>query len=458
MRHSFALAALALLAPLATAHADERVDVELTTATYTLTNGLQLVVVPDAASPTVAVAVYYDVGSRNEEVGRSGFAHLFEHMMFQGSANVAKAGHFTHIARNGGSMNGTTSTDRTNYFEILPSDRLELALWLESDRMMSLAITDENFENQRQVVKEERRQRIDNQPYGPARLEFDALVYDAWEYEHSVIGSMDDLDAAELSDVQEFFDLHYAPNNAVLVIAGDVDPDHAFELVTAWFGDIPAGEEPPAVSIVEEPRTEMRTAELVDALAAQPAGMVAWLVPPAPAPESDALELLATILGGGESSRLYDRLVRRDQVALSVSAWVSGRRGPDTLSVQYLTRGGDARPVLDALREEVARIREQGVTDEELTTARRMLLRDAVASVEGNLGRALTVGRDTLYYSDPDRINDLAERLEGVTADKVQEAAATWLTDENLAALFVDTDELAAERTLNDQPAMEEAP
>lgn len=443
MRHSLALCALLFLAP-RLAHASDGVDIELTTVEYTLENGLRLVVVPDDAAPTVAVALYYDVGSRNEVPGRSGFAHLFEHMMFQGSANVPKAGHFTEIARNGGSMNGTTSQDRTNYFQILPSDRLELALWLESDRMMSLAITEENFENQRQVVKEERRQRIDNQPYGPARLAFDELVYDAWEYEHSVIGSMDDLDAAELSDVQEFFDLYYAPNNAVMVIAGDVEPTHALELVTTWFGDVPAGVEPPPVEIIEQPRTAMRTASIVDNLAAQPAAFLAWIIPPAPAPENDALEVLATILAGGESSRLYDRLVRRDQIALSVSGWVSGRRGPDTLAIQYLTRGGDPRPVLDAVREEVARIREDGVTDDEIATARRLLLRDAVASVEGNLGRALTVGRDTLYYDDPDAINDLAERLDAVDAEAVRDAATRWLIDENLAALFVDTDELNA--------------
>src|SRR5215217_5080180 len=191
---------------------------------YSLANGLRVVLNSDEAVPVVAVAVYYNVGSRNEREGRTGFAHLFEHMMFQGSENVKKAEHFQFIMKAGGTMNGTTSSERTNYFETLPASQLPLALWLESDRMRSLAVTQENLDNQREAVKEEKRLSYDNRPYSNAFLRLSELVYRNPRNAHSTIGSMEDLDAATVEDVQEFFRVYYAPNNAVLTIAGDFDP------------------------------------------------------------------------------------------------------------------------------------------------------------------------------------------------------------------------------------------
>ncbi|HEU4930048.1 MAG TPA: pitrilysin family protein, partial [Candidatus Krumholzibacteria bacterium] len=208
---------------------------------HTLPNGLRVVLSEDHSVPVVAVNVWYHVGSANEEKGRSGFAHLFEHMMFQGSENVAKGDHMKHVSEAGGSMNGSTNNDRTNYYETLPSNRLNLGLWLEADRMRSLKVTSENFENQRETVKEERRQGIDNQPYGEAFLVSDTLGYDGWPYDHTVIGSMDDLDAAEVPNVQAFFDKYYCPANAVLVVVGDIDPKKTMAMVKEYFGDIPAG-------------------------------------------------------------------------------------------------------------------------------------------------------------------------------------------------------------------------
>src|SRR5687767_5536232 len=218
---------------------------------YTVENGLRVVLNRDNTVPVVAIAVYYDVGSRNEREGRTGFAHLFEHMMFQGSENVKKAEHFQYIMKAGGTMNGTTSSERTNYFETLPANQLPLALWLESDRMRSLAVTQENLDNQREAVKEEKRLRYDNQPYGQIFDLINEMIYRNFANAHSTIGSMEHLDAATVEDVQEFFRIYYAPNNAVLVISGSFDPATARELVETYFGDIPSQPEPPGLDVSE---------------------------------------------------------------------------------------------------------------------------------------------------------------------------------------------------------------
>src|SRR4051794_38200290 len=226
---------------------------------YSLDNGLRVVLSRDTAMPVVSVVVYYDVGSRNERLGRTGFAHLFEHMMFQGSENVPKAGHFQYVFNNGGTMNGTTSTERTNYFETLPSSQLPLALWLESDRMRSLKVTQENLDNQREAVKEEKRLSYDNRPYSNAFLRLNELVYKNHRNAHSTIGSMEDLDAATVEDVQEFFRVYYAPNNAVLTIAGDFDSDEARALVEKYFGTIPSQPAPPPVDVSEPEEVAARS-------------------------------------------------------------------------------------------------------------------------------------------------------------------------------------------------------
>ena len=206
---------------------------------YKLENGLRAVLNPDNAIPVVSLAVYYNVGSRNEREGRTGFAHLFEHMMFQGSANVPKAGHFQHIMKAGGTMNGTTSSERTNYYETLPANQLPLGLWLESDRMRSLAVTQENLDNQREAVKEEKRLRYDNQPYGQILDLINEMIYKNFANSHSTIGSMEHLDAATVHDVQEFFRIYYAPNNAVLVLSGAFEVAGAKQLIETYFGDCP---------------------------------------------------------------------------------------------------------------------------------------------------------------------------------------------------------------------------
>ncbi len=264
-----------------------------------LENGLRVIIAPDHSAPVFAIAVAYDVGLRNERPGRTGFAHLFEHMMFQGSENVGKGEHFILIMNNGGGMNGTTSEDRTNYFEILPKNQLDLALYLESDRMRALDVNQANLDNQRNAVQEERRLGIDNRPYGKSYLEIDNLAYDNFAYKHSVIGSMADLDAASLDDVKDFFRSYYAPNNACLALVGDLDPETALEKVKKYFGTIPSQPLQPEANLAEPGHYGERRETIVDPLARLPMIFLAYHIPRGNTPENYALQVLENILGTG---------------------------------------------------------------------------------------------------------------------------------------------------------------
>lgn len=413
------------------------VRIDLPIQEHVLANGLRVVLVPDNTAPTVAVVLYYDVGSRDEDPGRSGFAHLFEHMMFQGSANVGKGQHFVYIARNGGEMNGTTSEDRTNYFQTVPSDRLDLALWLESDRMMSLDVSQENLDNQRVVVQEERRQRYDNVPYRIAWMNFFDAIGESWPYQHSTIGSMEDLNAATLDDVRAFFDLHYKPNNAVLVLAGDIESQDALARVNRWFGEIPAGELPPRPDVRDVRFSQPIVMETTDPLASRPMVTLAWRVPSAPDPQADVSTLLGQLLANGQSSRLYSRMVRQDASALSVSAGSRGRRAEDVFTVYALGTGPDPAVLQQTLLEEISRLAQDGPTEEELEAARRALTRQVVQTTETNQGRALSIGRDVLYYGDPHRGLQAPTRWATISPQDVQTYVQTWLTPENMATLIV---------------------
>src|SRR5438105_4409586 len=298
---------------------------------FTLPNGLHVIYSEDHSDPIVTVDMWYEVGSRNERPGRSGFAHLFEHMMFEGSAHVKKSEHNQLIERAGGDFNGSTTEDRTNYYETIPSNRLNLALWLEADRMRSLAITEQNFENQRQAVKEERRLRLDNQPYLTAYNDGLTFPFDStscFPYAHTVIGSMADLDAAKLADVQAFFETYYAPNNATLVVVGDFSPAQLRSLVNQYFASVPshATPEPPRC---DTPPTTSRRREVHDAHANLDAVIRYYRVPEHRNADTPALEVLNTILGQGESSRLNVAVVRSAKAAVTTgTSLINSRNGP----------------------------------------------------------------------------------------------------------------------------------
>jgi zinc protease len=404
-----------------------------------LASGLRVVLNPDRSVPTVGIAVYYDVGSRNEVRGRSGFAHLFEHMMFQGSANVGKGEHFVIITQRGGSMNGTTSDDRTNYFETLPSNELELGLWLEADRMRSLAVTEENFENQREVVMDERRQSYENQPYALSFLRANELSYgDYWPYAHSTIGDMQDLVNAPLTAVQEFWTQYYAPNNAVLSISGDFDPDQAMALVHRHFDDIQPRPVPAYTPPEIQPQTAERRDAMVDPLADLPAFHVNWHIPPAREADHYALEMLSLILGHGQSSRLYRQLVHDRQLVSEISVGTDDRRGPDLFSVFGLVAEGHTPAEVEPLvYAEMERIGREGVTERELQRVRNQVRSFFLFSLQSNLDRARNLAEYEMYWGDANLVRGELDRYLAVSRADVQRVAGRYFAETNRSVLHV---------------------
>ena len=406
---------------------------------HVLDNGLRVVLSPDRTVPTIAIALYYDVGSRNEQRGRSGFAHLFEHMMFQGSANVARGEHFALIMNRGGSLNGTTSEDRTNYFETLPSNELELGLFLESDRMRSLAVTEFNFENQTQVVIQERQQSYENRPYALSFLRINELAYgDYFAYAHSTIGDTQDLVNAPLSAVQEFFQTYYSPSNAVLSIAGDFDPDQAMALVRRYFGDIPSREVPPYAPGELSPQTAERTDVLQDMLADVPAFHVAYHIPPSREADHYPLEMLALALGDGESSRLYQELVKERELVSEIYVATDDRRGPDLFSVFALVSeghtGAEVRPHVYAAIDRIAR---EGITERELEKLRNRVRASFVFGLQSNLDRAQNLAEFEMYWGDAELIRAELDRYLAVTSDDIRRVAGRYFAETNRTVLDV---------------------
>lgn len=405
---------------------------------FTLANGLRVVLNPDEAIPVVSLAVYYDVGSRNEPEGLTGFAHLFEHMMFQGSENVGKAEHFQFVMKAGGTMNGTTSSERTNYFETMPASQLPLALWLESDRMRSLAVTQENLDNQRDAVKEEKRLRYDNQPYGEVFDLITSMVYKNFANAHSTIGSMEDLDSATVDDVREFFRVYYAPNNAVLVISGSFDPAEARVLVEKYFGSIPSQPLPPALDVAEPKEVAETYKKYEDKLAPLPAFLIGWKIPPRRSPEFNALYLAGKLLYDGESSRLYQKLVKGDETVLQLFGFTDERRGPSAIYIGAIPKSADAVEEIRAvIVEEIRQIAENGVTAEEMQKLRNQLINDEVRSRQSSLGRAQAIAEHALYDGDPSLVNNQLEELLSVTPEQIKAAATEFLNTENRALLDV---------------------
>ncbi len=409
---------------------------------YRLPNGLKVILLPDHSSQVVAVDVWYNVGARNEQPGRTGFAHLFEHMMFQGSAHVKKAEHFQLVERAGGQDNGSTHSDYTNYFEVLPSNRLSLGLWLEADRMRSLIITDSNFHNQREAVKEERRLRVENQPYAGAFVEGLPLIYDSvacYGYAHPGIGWMKDLDAAQTSDVKGFFELYYAPNNATLALVGDFDPASTKELIAQYFGTIPRGSEPPAVDCRQGFGTGIIRRTVVDSKANLPAVILAYRVPPAGDSDTPSLQLLAVILGQGESSRLNRVLARERKAVVTVQSLLNDEsRAPATfIALAIANQGVTAETVDTLLQGEVGRISLDGVTPAELEKAKNSYLTDKITARQSVLAMAESLLYADLFNGGADAVNKQLEAVRNVTIDDIRRVARKYLVPGNALALTV---------------------
>jgi predicted Zn-dependent peptidase len=414
------------------AQAQVRRNVRVDFKQTVLKNGLRVITVEDRSAPVVALALAYDVGSRNEREGRTGFAHLFEHMMFKGSENVGSREHNFLIANNGGTMNGTTNIERTLYFEAVPSNQLELILFLEADRMRSLEVNQANFDNQREVVKEERRLRLDNEAYGKSSERLQELMYDNFAYKHSIIGSMDDLNAASVEDARQFFKTYYAPNNAVLVLVGDFKTEDALARVRKYFEAIPRQPAPAAVDATEPEQKEERRATLEDPLARLPRVQIAFKTAPGNTPDHYALRVLSAALQSGQSSRLYQRLVKEKESVQSVGGYVAESRGAGGFYVQATLRPGvKPEDVEAAIYEEIERLKREPIADWELEKAINSTRAGFINSLDTSLSRANQIAEFALYFGDPSLINTLPEKIAAVTKDDVRRVAEKYLKQTN---------------------------
>ncbi|MFY1633484.1 M16 family metallopeptidase [Solwaraspora sp. WMMB335] len=411
--------------------------------TTRLDNGLRVVVSTDRSVPVVAVNLWYDVGSRHEPTGRTGFAHLFEHLMFEGSVNVAKTEHMKLVQGAGGSLNATTNPDRTNYFETIPAEHLALALWLEADRMGGLvpALTQETLDNQREVVKNERRQRYDNVPYGDAWLRLLPLLYPPGHpYHHATIGSMDDLNAADLATFQAFHQMYYAPNNAVLTVVGDTDTDEVLSLADKYFGGIAARSDIPPAPDGRDPAPLAGPVEqLVTADVPAPRHYFAYRTYPYGGPKYDVATVLGTVLGSGRGSRLYQRLADGARLAQPDYLGAYGvdlAHAPAPLIITATAQPEvSAERLADGLAEVIDEVARDGVTEAEVERAQALLTTSWWRMVASFEGRADILGRYATLFGEPARAG---ERLPGwlsVTAEAVTDEAARLLRTDNRVQL-----------------------
>jgi zinc protease len=415
-----------------------RIPIEM----FRLDNGLLVTLSEDHTAPIVAVNMWYHVGSANERSGRTGFAHLFEHMLFQGSANVAANEHFELVQRAGGTLNGSTWLDRTNYFETLPSNQLALALWLEADRMGALlpAMTQQKLDTQRDVVKNERRWSVDNQPYGTWWERLPALSYPATHpFHHSLIGSMEDLSAASLEDVEHFFATYYTPDNAVLSIAGDFDPAEARELVRRYFGPIARGGGKPPLPDMSLPNrfgSWLRTTVPDEVML--PRLFLAFRSPVFGSDEYYVASLASAILGLGKGSRLQRILVREREVASEATAFTFDlSKGVDLLVLDVTGRPDVTGEAIEAaVGDVVDSMRSDGVTRDEVERAVALVETAFVTSMQSAGERADKLSMFATYFGDPSLINEQVDRYRAVTAEQVTELARNQLGKDNRASLL----------------------
>jgi zinc protease len=407
---------------------------------YRLPNGLKVVISESHVAPVVTVAVYYGVGFRIEPKGQTGFAHLFEHMMFQGSANVKKTEHGKLVEANGGNFNGSTNFDFTNYYETLPAERVETALWLESDRMRSLDVSEENLKNQQNVVSEEVRSNVLNQPYALFEwLELWPAANENWYSAHNFYGDLHDLEAAKVDDVRKFFKTYYAPNNAALVVAGDVDPDAVRKLIEKYFTSIPLQSVPERPDVNEGRQTKEKRVRQTDKLANLPALALAYHVPPQDSPDYAPLALLDLVLQGDDGSRFQERLVKEKEISLDWAGGINYGFGDEfdydgpmllTSRTTYKT-GHTADEILKEVDAITADVREHGITKKELADAKVRFRANWYDQLETTMGRANHLATFALFRDDPSLINKVAAVYEAVTLEQVQEAAKKYLIAEN---------------------------
>jgi zinc protease len=413
----------------------------------TLANGLKVVIAPEPSAPVVTSGVYYKIGFRLEPRGRSGFAHLFEHMMFQGSANAPKMQHIKLINSSGGVPNGSTHYDLTNYYEEVPSNALDRVLWLEADRMRALKVDDENLRNQRDVVKEEVRVNVMNQPYGGFPwLDLPPVAFRNWANSHNFYGDFADLDAADLSDVQAFFKTYYVPNNAVLLMLGDVRAEEGIALAQKYFGDTPAGAPPPFADPNEPEQTKERRGYVEEKFGTLPAMAVGYPVPPRRTSDWYAMALLDQALHGGRAGRAYRELVLEKQVAVEVDGGIDdifGYNGPTQLVTRILHKPEySSEKTLAEFDSVIREVREAGVSDDELQQLKVKWRSDYFSTLEGGRGGVPRYGLMhllacfTLFDNDPQLVNTILDGFMAVKREEIQAVAQKFLHTEKRAIVF----------------------
>lgn len=405
---------------------------------HKLENGLQVLVHQQNRVPLVHVSVHYRVGSSYEQLGLSGFAHLFEHMMFQGSENVGKNEHGSYIDNAGGRWNATTSKDRTNYYETVPSHYLELALWLEADRMQSLHVTQENFKNQRQTVIEEKKQSYDNRPYGLATLRFEELAYENWSYAHPIIGSIEDLEKSTLEDAVNFHQTYYGPGNATLVVSGDLHDGSVLEKVQKYFGAIINRTHPQALHLEEPQQSGGKVETMRDPLAVLPAVYIGYHMPALGSPEYYALSVLAIVLSQGESSRFYRRFIYHNNWITSLSVGPNQYRGPELFHIWFQVQNEvKVEEVLEAVDQELGRLREERITEEELQKAKNQITYRFVTRLTKVSRIAELLAHYALFLEDPKRVNQDLDRYLAITEEDILQSAQKVFYPENRTLIMV---------------------
>ena len=427
-----ALAAVCSLGIASVAHAG-RIDF----TEYDLPNGLHVILAPEHSAPVVASYMLYHVGSKNERPDRTGFAHFFEHLMFEGSENIPRGRIDKLVSGAGGNLNASTSFDRTDFYINLPSNQYKLALWIESERLLHGKVEQIGVDTQRQVVKEERRMRYDNQPYGGLLEELSKLVFAGTPYAWVPIGSVQYIDQATLAEFRNFYHEYYVPENATYVLAGDFDPKEAKDEIASYFGPIPRGKTPiPRPEITLAAQTQPRTVDVDKQNTPLSATLHAWLAPKETDPDADAVDLLTNILATGRSSRLYRRLVDEEQAAVAAQAFPFLLEDAGMIGVFAVGNRGVTLEKLDTLiHEEVAKVKEDGVTEEEYQKSLNSKQAEIASSYGTMHARAQALGDFHVFYHDTNKINTELDGYLQVTRDDLKRVANKYFTDDGLDTL-----------------------
>ena len=428
MKNFLILGALAVSTALS---AQNKIDFE----EYDLDNGLHVILHEDHSTPIAAVTVLYHVGSKNEDTERTGFAHFSDHLLFEGSENINRGEFDSYVTNAGGALNANTSQDRTFYFELLPSNQMELGLWLESERMLHANIQNIGVETQREVVKEEKRQRVDNQPYGSWLENMMKRLYTEHPYNWVPIGSMDHLNAAQLDEFMAFYKKFYVPNNATLSIAGDIDVEKTKELIAAYFGDIPRGADVVQPTVQEPALGGEKTATIYDNIQL-PAIMMGYRMPPQTSDDAYALQMASSVLSGGPSSRMYKRLVDQDQTALQVFAFpFSLEQGGAFITFSLANAGKTIDDMVPALEEEISKLQNELISEREFQKIQNQMESNFIQSNSKMAGIAESLADYHTYYGDANYINTEIERYRSVTREDIQRVAQKYLVKDNRVVL-----------------------